>query len=113
MADYSQIKRTFINLINNAIKYTAQGKIKVRLIRLDKEVQVDVQDTGCGIPESAIDKLFTEFYRVDSAMNQEIKGTGLGLAMVRSIVAAHKGKIWVESKVGSGTTFSFTLPQAY
>lgn len=113
MADYSQIKRTFINLINNSVKYTPQGKIKVGLIRLDKEIQVDVQDTGCGMPESAMDKLFTEFYRVDSVMNQEIKGTGLGLAMVKNIVAAHKGKIWVRSKVGSGTTFSFTLPQAY
>ncbi|MCX5707830.1 MAG: GAF domain-containing sensor histidine kinase [Candidatus Omnitrophica bacterium] len=113
MADYSQIKRTFINLINNSVKYTPQGKIKVSLTRLDKEVQVDVSDTGCGMPESAMDKLFTEFYRVDSVMNQEIKGTGLGLAMVKNIVTAHKGKIWVKSKVGSGTTFSFTLPQAY
>jgi signal transduction histidine kinase len=113
MADYSQIKRTFINLINNSVKYTPQGQIKVTLTKLDKEVQVDVSDTGCGMPESAMDKLFTEFYRVDSVMNQEIKGTGLGLAMVKNIVAAHKGKIWVKSKVGAGTTFSFTLPQAY
>jgi signal transduction histidine kinase len=113
MADYSQIKRTFINLINNSIKYTPQGKITVRLARTDKEIQADVQDSGCGMPESAMDKLFTEFYRVDSVMNQEIKGTGLGLAMVKNIVAAHKGKIWVKSKVGSGTTFSFTLPLAY
>jgi signal transduction histidine kinase len=113
MADYSQIKRTFINLINNSIKYTPQGKIKISLTRREKEVQVDVSDTGCGMPESAMDKLFTEFYRVDSVMNQEIKGTGLGLAMVKNIVTAHKGKIWVKSKAGSGTTFSFTLPQAY
>jgi len=113
IADYSQIKRAFINLVNNSIKYAPQGKIKVSLTRLDKEVRADVQDSGCGIPESAIDKLFTEFYRVDSEMNQEIKGTGLGLAMVKNIVIAHNGKIWVTSKVGLGTTFSFTLPQAY
>ncbi len=113
MADYSQIKRVFINLINNSVKYTPQGKIVVSLIKLDNEVQVDVQDTGCGIPEEALDKLFTEFYRVDSMMNQEIKGTGLGLALVKNIVISHKGKIWVKSKVGQGTTFSFTLPQAY
>jgi signal transduction histidine kinase len=113
MADYSQTKRVFINLINNSIKYTPQGKISVRLAKLDHEIQVDVQDTGCGMPESAMDKLFTEFYRVDSVMNQEIKGTGLGLALVKNIVSAHKGKIWVKSKVGSGTTFSFTLPLAY
>jgi len=113
MADYSQIKRVFINLINNSIKYAPQGKISVRLTVLEKEVQVDVQDTGCGMPESAMDKLFTEFYRVDSVMNQEIKGTGLGLAMVKNIIIAHKGRIWVKSKVGAGTTFSFTLPLAY
>jgi len=113
MADYSQIKRVFINLINNSIKYTPSGKISVNLIKQDKEIQIDVQDTGCGMPETAMDKLFTEFYRVDSVMNQEIKGTGLGLALVKSIIAAHKGKIWVKSKVGAGTTFSFTLPLAY
>ncbi len=113
MADYSQIKRVFINLINNSVKYTPGGKISVHLIKLSKEIQVDVRDTGCGMPEGAMDKLFTEFYRVDSAMNQEIKGTGLGLALVKNIVAAHKGKIWVKSKVGAGTTFSFTLPLAY
>ena len=113
MADYSQIKRVFINLINNSVKYTPQGKISVRLLKLDGQVQVNVQDTGCGIPEQALDKLFTEFYRVDSVMNQEIKGTGLGLALVKNIVTSHKGKIWVESKAGIGTTFSFTLPLAY
>ncbi len=113
LADYSQIKRVFINLINNSIKYTPRGKISIRLSKLNDEIQIDVQDTGCGIPETAIDKLFTEFYRVDSVMNQEIKGTGLGLALVKNIVSAHKGKIWVKSKIGQGTTFSFTLPQAY
>ncbi len=113
LADYSQIKRVFINLINNSIKYTPRGKISIRLNKLNNEIQIDVQDTGCGIPETAIDKLFTEFYRVDSVMNQEIKGTGLGLALVKNIVSAHKGKIWVKSKIGQGTTFSFTLPQAY
>lgn len=112
MGDYSQIKRVFINLINNSIKYTLQGKIIINLINLDDCLQIDVQDTGCGMPESAMEKLFTEFYRVDSMMNQEIKGTGLGLALVKNIVAAHRGKIWVKSKVGVGTTFSFSLLKA-
>jgi len=111
-ADYNQLKRVFINLINNAVKYTSQGRISVRLIKLEKEIQINVQDTGCGIPESALDKLFTEFYRVDSSMNQEIKGTGLGLALVKSIISAHKGRIWVQSKEGAGTIFSFIFPQA-
>jgi len=110
-ADYSQLKRVFINLINNAVKYTPQGTITARATPAPGNlVQVDIQDTGCGIPANAMDKLFTEFYRVDSAMNQDIKGTGLGLALVKHIVEAHKGKIWVQSAAGEGTTFSFTLP---
>jgi signal transduction histidine kinase len=113
MADYSQIKRVFINLINNAFKYTpVGGKITIRVHASDTTIQIDVVDTGCGIPEDALGKLFTEFYRVDIAINQEVKGTGLGLAMVKHIVEAHKGKVSVKSKVGFGTTFSFTLPRS-
>lgn len=109
--DRSQIQRVFINLIGNAIKFTPlKGKISVRSQRLDKEVRVDVTDNGCGIPDDAKEKLFQEFYRVDNAINQEVKGTGLGLALVKHIIEAHGGKIWVTSKINSGTTFSFTLP---
>jgi two-component system phosphate regulon sensor histidine kinase PhoR len=111
LVDKDQIKRVFINLINNAVKYTPQGKIRVELHKLEREIQIDISDTGCGIPEAALEKIFEEFYRVDSAMNQEIKGTGLGLSLVKNIIEAHKGKIWVKSKVGAGSTFSFTLPQ--
>ncbi|MCK9594145.1 MAG: HAMP domain-containing sensor histidine kinase [Candidatus Omnitrophica bacterium] len=113
LVDKEQIKRVFINLINNAIKYTPKGKITVRVIDSGKQVQVDVSDTGCGIPENALETIFEEFYRVDSTLNQDIKGTGLGLALVRNIIEAHKGKIWVKSKVGEGSTFSFTLPNAF
>jgi two-component system phosphate regulon sensor histidine kinase PhoR len=110
--DYSQIKRVFINLINNAIKFSpAQGKITIQCHKLDKEIQVDITDTGCGIPEEAQEKIFEEFYRVDNPINQQLKGTGLGLTLVKNIIEAHKGKVWVKSKVGAGATFSFTLPQ--
>ena len=113
MADYSQLKRVFINLVNNALKYTPpNGRIVIRVRSTDMGIQVDVTDTGCGIPEDAISKLFTEFYRVDIAINQEVKGTGLGLAMVKHIIEAHKGKIWVRSKTGFGSTFSFTIPKS-
>jgi signal transduction histidine kinase len=112
LGDKDQIKRVFINLINNAIKYSPKGKITVAVMRTADALQVDIADTGCGIPENAVEKIFEEFYRVDSAMNQEIKGTGLGLSLVKNIIEAHKGKIWVRSKVGEGSTFSFTLPIA-
>lgn len=111
-ADASQIKRVFINLIGNAVKFTpANGKIAINAHKSGKDVQVDIADTGCGIPEEAREKIFEEFYRVDNAINEQVKGTGLGLALVKHIVEAHGGKIWVDSKVGCGSTFSFTLPQ--
>jgi signal transduction histidine kinase len=112
-ADRQQIGRVFINLIGNAIKFTpAKGKISINAKNLDKAVQIDVSDTGCGIPEEAQEKIFEEFYRVDNPINEEVKGTGLGLSLVKHIINAHNGKIWVKSKVGVGSTFSFTIPQA-
>ena len=112
LADRSQIERVLINLINNAIKFTPQkGKISVQTHKSDNVVQVDIADTGCGIPDDSKDKIFEEFYRVDNLINQEAKGTGLGLSLVKHIIEAHNGKIWFESHVNQGTTFSFTLPQ--
>jgi len=111
-ADRGQIERVFINLIGNAIKFTPQkGKIMVHTLALNDQVQVNVADTGCGIPEEALDAIFEEFYRVDNPINQEVKGTGLGLALVKHIIEAHNGKIWVKSRPGAGSTFSFTLPK--
>ena len=112
-ADSSQLERVFINLINNAIKFTpAQGTITVGASEpLDNGFAVlRVADTGIGIPAADLQKLFSEFFRVDNEINQNVKGTGLGLVLAKNIVQAHHGKIWVESKVGAGTTFYFTLP---
>lgn len=112
LADRSQIERVFINLIGNALKYTPQGgRITVKANKRDSQVQVDISDTGCGIPKEAQESLFEEFYRVDNPINQQVKGTGLGLALVKHIIEAHGGRIWVFSKVGAGSTFSFVLPQ--
>jgi len=112
-ADRSQIERVLINLLGNAVKFTPQnGKITLRANKKDDFIQIDVQDTGIGIPPEALNLIFEEFYRVDNPVNQNVKGTGLGLSLVKHIVEAHKGKIWLESKLGKGSTFSFTLPLA-
>jgi len=110
-ADRQQIERVFINIIGNAIKFTPlNGKITVSSRHYKDGIQVDISDTGYGIPENALEGIFEEFYRVDNPINDEVKGTGLGLALVKHIVEAHGGKIWARSKLGSGSTFSFTLP---
>lgn len=110
--DAGQIKRVLINLINNAIKFSPpKGKITVKTHKADKQVQIDVSDNGCGIPEHAQESIFEEFYRVDNPVNQQLRGSGLGLTLVKNIIEAHKGKIWVKSQAGIGSTFSFTLPQ--
>jgi signal transduction histidine kinase len=113
LADRNQIERVFINLIGNALKFTPQaGKITIQSRSAQNMAQVDITDNGCGIPLEAQEAIFEEFYRVDNAINQEVKGTGLGLALVKHIVEAHGGKIWVQSRAGKGSTFSFTLPLA-
>jgi len=109
--DRTQLERVFINLLGNAVKFTPEkGKITIRAQVKNNEVQVDISDTGIGIPPDALQSLFQEFYRVDNDVNQQVKGTGLGLSLVKHIIEAHKGKIWIESSLGKGSTFSFTLP---
>ncbi|MFH0935835.1 MAG: HAMP domain-containing sensor histidine kinase [Candidatus Omnitrophota bacterium] len=111
-ADQEQLKRVFINIVGNAIKFTPpKGKITIQAHKIDDMAQVDISDTGYGIPQEAQEAVFEEFYRVDNAINQQVRGTGLGLALVKRIIEAHNGKIWLKSKAGAGSTFSFTLPQ--
>lgn len=113
LADSEQLSRIFINIIGNALKFTPPGgKITVRSQKRDHLVEIDVSDTGCGIPLESKERIFEEFYRVENPINEQVKGTGLGLALVKHIIEAHGGKIWVESKIGAGSTFSFTLPAA-
>ena len=113
LADRGQIERVLINLVGNALKFTpAKGKITISAAKINGMAQIDITDTGYGIPPEAQEAIFEEFYRVDNPINQQVKGTGLGLTLVKHIIEAHKGKIWVRSRLGSGATFSFTLPQA-
>jgi len=109
--DASLIERVFINLVSNAIKFTSQnGTITIKVTYDDKNMSIDVIDTGIGISNEDIPRLFNEFYRVDNKINQSLKGTGLGLALVKNIIEAHQGKITVKSEIEKGTTFSFVLP---
>ena len=110
LADRTQLERVFINLLGNAVKFTPEnGKITIKTHTEDNVIQVDISDTGIGIPPDSLSMLFEEFYRVDNPVNQQVKGTGLGLSFVKHIIEAHKGRIWVESIPGKGSTFSFTL----
>lgn len=108
-ADKSKIKQVMVNLISNAIKYTDNGKIEVTVVEEKLFAKIIIKDTGVGIPEEEINRIFERFYRVDKARSREVGGTGLGLAIVKHIIEAHNSKIEVNSKYNEGTEISFTL----
>lgn len=113
LADKMRIIEVIANLISNAIAYTPSGGIiTVSVEQINQEVITHVQDTGIGIAEDAMHNLFTKFYRVEGKLTRGTKGTGLGLFISKSIVDMHHGRIWVDSVVGKGSTFSFSLPVA-
>lgn len=107
--DKSRLKQVFINLITNAIKYTEQGKVEVLIVEEPKYGKIIIRDTGIGIPQEDINRIFERFYRVDKARSRAVGGTGLGLAIVKHIAEAHNSKIEVESELGVGSEFSFRL----
>ncbi|MDR9419387.1 sensor histidine kinase [Gracilimonas sp.] len=109
-ADPDKIEQVLDNLISNAIKYTPEGRIEVGLEKKEEVVEVYVQDTGPGIGKEHLDRLFDRFYRTDKARSRDKGGTGLGLSVVKGILNAHQSEIKVESEVGQGSRFYFTLP---
>jgi signal transduction histidine kinase len=115
MVDESRIMQILTNLLNNALKFTFEGgKIIVKLGEDPKNseyVQISVTDTGCGIPKDQIDNLFHRFYQIKKGDATPEKGVGLGLYLCREMVLLHGGNIWVESALGRGSTFSFTIPK--
>ncbi|MBF0504994.1 MAG: hypothetical protein HQL14_07825 [Candidatus Omnitrophica bacterium] len=110
--DRDRIIQVLNNLLSNAIKFTKEGGITVKTLNKISEncVVVSVVDTGRGISQEDLPKLFGKFQQIDSAQENVDGGTGLGLAISREIITRHSGKIWVESKLGVGTAFNFTLP---
>jgi two-component system phosphate regulon sensor histidine kinase PhoR len=114
--DFDRLQQLFINLIDNAVKYTPPGgKVTLKASKPQTArglVQISVSDTGCGIPEKDLPRLTERFYRVDKARSRELGGTGLGLAIVKHIVQAHRGKLEIESIAQKGTTVRVQLPAA-
>lgn len=112
-ADSDRVRQVLINLISNALKYSPRGgDVTVAAQEVDGKVKVSVTDQGLGISEEDQRLLFTKFYRVDSAITREIGGTGLGLSICKSIIELLGGEIGVDSELGEGSTFWFTLPVA-
>jgi PAS domain S-box-containing protein len=111
LGDAVQLERVMLNLLSNAVKFTPdQGQVSTRLWQQDGEAWLTVADSGIGIPEHEQDGLFQKFFRSSTAQAMAIQGTGLGLSIVAGIVAAHGGRIAVESALGEGSTFSVRLP---
>jgi PAS domain S-box-containing protein len=111
MVDAEKLKLAFGNIINNAVKYTfGGGDIKVSLAKHEKYIEVEVRDTGIGIPLSQQSKVFNKFFRSSNVMKMDTEGTGLGLYIAKNIIEAHDGRIWFESEENKGTTFYFTIP---
>ena len=110
-ADKDRLRQVLSNLLSNAIKFSPDGgEITVGARQEGAEVMVWVTDQGVGIPPEAVSQLFSKFFRVEDKQTRNIGGTGLGLALVKEIVEAHKGRVWVESELGRGSTFFFTVP---
>ncbi len=107
--DKEKIKQVMVNLLQNAIKYTEKGSVEVSIEEGERTASVIVKDTGPGIPEKYLDRIFERFYRVDKARSKSVGGTGLGLAIVKHIVEAHGSEVIVNSIVDEGSEFSFQL----
>jgi two-component system phosphate regulon sensor histidine kinase PhoR len=109
--DAVRLRQVVVNLLSNAIKYSPEGgPVDLRATADEREVTVSVQDRGIGLDASQLERLFEKFYRVDNRLTHRVRGSGLGLAIAKHIVEAHGGRIWANSEVGRGSTFTFALP---
>ena len=111
LGDERKFKQILLNLLSNAVKFTAEGgRIDVDAALSNGEVEISVSDTGIGIAPENREAIFEEFRQVGTDYSKKREGTGLGLTLTRKFVELHGGKIWVESEIGKGSTFTFTLP---
>jgi two-component system phosphate regulon sensor histidine kinase PhoR len=110
-ADPFKLEQLFINILDNAIKYTANGSIRIEILEKTENIEIRFIDTGVGIPKDDQSRIFERFYTVDKSRSKKLGGTGLGLSIVKHIVGLHNGMINVESEPGRGTVFIITLPK--
>jgi len=108
--DSFKLEQMLLNLVDNAIKYTEKGEVKITARRLNHDIRIEIKDTGIGMAKEHLPRIFERFYVVDKSHSRKIGGTGLGLSIVKHIVLLHNGKIDVESTPGVGTKFIITLP---
>jgi signal transduction histidine kinase len=112
-ADAEKLKQVLVNLVENAVKYSPDGgRIQVRLAQVGNQVRFSVRDEGIGMPADELEHVFEKFHRLDPNLTRGVGGTGLGLYICREFLQRMGGRIWVESELGSGSTFSFELPRA-
>lgn len=108
--DFFKLEQVFVNIIDNAIKYTDQGEVIITLRKVDGYVRAEIKDTGIGIPEKHLSRIFERFYTVDKSHSRKLGGTGLGLSIVKHIVSLHGGRVDVKSKPGEGTIIGVEIP---
>mgnify|MGYP002862650048 CR=1 FL=1 len=108
-SDKARFRQVMVNLLQNAVKYTNEGKVEIIVEEEDSDCIIKVKDSGVGIHSEDLSRIFERFYRVDKARSRDVGGTGLGLAIVKHILEAHDSKIEVESRFGEGSTFYFRL----
>ena len=111
VGDERKVKQILLNLLSNAVKFTPEGgRIGINARPVDHSVEISVTDTGIGIAQEDQPRIFEEFRQVGSDNAKKIEGTGLGLTLAKKFVELHGGRIWLESEVGKGSKFIFTLP---
>jgi len=110
LADGKRITQCLMNLAGNAIKFTREGRVEIGVDLEGDHLVYRVADTGIGIPKEELENVFAEFRQVDATITREFGGTGLGLSITKKFVEMHGGRIWVESELGQGSTFSFSIP---
>ena len=110
LGDARRITQCLLNLAGNALKFTKHGGVTLRVARDGEAVRYSVSDTGIGIPPDQLAEVFAEFRQIDATVTREFGGSGLGLSITKKFVEMHGGRIWVESRLGEGSTFHFTIP---